>query len=117
MILDLPMPPSANNMWVHAGRRHYLSEYYSNWREDCDALGMANRWHKHPVKGKFTVAISLNRGKARKGSDADNRIKPILDALQRLGVIENDNLCEKVSAEWGEPVDAPDGCRVVVEAA
>jgi hypothetical protein len=23
--------------------------------EDCDALGMANRWHKHPVKGKFTL--------------------------------------------------------------
>jgi crossover junction endodeoxyribonuclease RusA len=112
MILDLPMPPSANSMWVHAGQRHYLSKGYKEWGVTCIALGMLHGWHKHQVKGKFTAVIILNRSKARKGSDADNRIKPLLDLLQRLGVVENDKFCEKVSAEWG---DAPDGCRVIVE--
>jgi len=46
---------------------------------------------------------------AKHSGDLDNRIKPLLDWIQRVGLVSNDKLCEKLTAMWG---DAPAGVKV-----
>jgi hypothetical protein len=35
--------------------------------------------------------------------DLDNGIKPLMDWLQRVELIENDKWCDRILAQWGEP--------------
>jgi hypothetical protein len=41
--------------------------------------------------------------------DLDNPIKPLLDWLLRVELIENDKYCDRILAQWG---DAPLGVRL-----
>ena len=61
------------------------------------------------VVGKFAALISI--GRVNRRCDIDNRIKPILDLLKG-DVIEDDSLCERVSAGWSDTIESG---RVVVE--
>ena len=118
LVVDLPMPSSVNQIWrqrrAKAGKPHvYSSPQYKAWVNECDALCMANRWHKLGVRsGKYRVAITLNSSMRR--GDCDNRIKPILDWLSRAGLTPDDRHCDAASVEWGT---APSGCRVIVQPA
>ncbi len=110
MILDLPMPPSVNRIWRRGrGKVVYLDPKYRAWRKEADALAMFRDWRRKRNKGPFMCSIVHNAAKRR--GDADNRIKAVLDWLQRAEIIENDSLAEFVSAEWG---NAPEGCRVTL---
>jgi Holliday junction resolvase RusA-like endonuclease len=106
-MIALPMPPSANRIWAHGKGRTFKSERYKIWQRAADNEFLQHRKEWAPVKGHFRALITLN-AKRRKG-DADNRIKATLDFCQRVGLIENDSLCDGVTAEWGF---APEGCRV-----
>jgi Holliday junction resolvase RusA-like endonuclease len=53
------------------------------------------------VKGRFGAIIVLNPPDKRK-SDVDNRTKVVLDLCQKMGLIENDNLCRLLVAFYGE---------------
>lgn len=57
-----------------------------------------------PVNGAFEAHFAFSRDRRRKGSDLDNRVKCAMDFLQRVGLIENDSLAEKITATWA-PVD------------
>jgi len=82
----LPEPPSLNAMTAtdFRTRRRFKTKAYSDWRAeavralgDCPPLG----------KGPFRVVLELP-AKCRK--DIDNCNKPVLDALQVAGVIDDD---------------------------
>ena len=115
LVLDLPMPPSVNAIWRSTAKRgkpqYYLDAKYKAWKKECDALVWVAGATGAALREPVTVAIYLNASKRR--GDADNRIKAVLDWLQRARIIVNDSQVEKVSAEWGE---APSGCRVTIEA-
>ncbi len=109
--LSLPFPPSVNRIWRsrrgHNGKpTFYLDRRYETWKRVCDNLLMATR-PRPRVTGPFTISITLHEAKRR--GDADNRVKAVLDWLQRGGVIENDSLADTVSISWGY---APEGCCV-----
>lgn len=96
-IYALDMPPSANRMWrVRRGFMPYLSEEYAAWKATAalDVRSQRNRQFDVPVR----VSIRVPRYHA--SADLDNRIKPILDALQAGGAITNDKLVHKIEAEW-----------------
>jgi Holliday junction resolvase RusA-like endonuclease len=61
-----------------------------------------------PIKGPFEAELVFRRPDNRKG-DLDNGIKPLMDWLQRVELIENDKYCDRILAQWGE---APLGVRV-----
>jgi crossover junction endodeoxyribonuclease RusA len=94
--LSLPFPPSVWDMYVGWGKTRRLSPEYTKWRGDAGVF-MRGRNEK-PVSTPFCISICLKRPNKRQ--DLDNRIKPILDALQFYGIIKNDNLCERVTATW-----------------
>lgn len=119
VVLDLPYPPSVNRLWRSTAaekNRVYLSPSYVKWKDAADALLMGTRgWRSGKIKGAFSVEIALcptSQGHPR--GDLDNRIKAVLDYLQRVEVIANDKFCERLLAEWVEQPRAPTGCRVTV---
>ena len=110
LTIDLPFPPSVNRIWRKGKNGNiYLHEHVRSWKRVCDNFCLAAGWNKKPIDGAFTATITLSREKRSRVMDADNRIKVVLDWLQRAGIIENDALAEEVRVLWGE---APEGCRV-----
>jgi hypothetical protein len=63
-----------------------------------------------PVSGPFEVELEFRRSDR---GDLDNPIKPLLDWLQRVELIENEKWCDRILAQWGE---APLGVRVRLRA-
>ena len=113
--LDLPIPPSANRIWMSGSARTVLSDAYKDWKRAADqfALAQLGAGHREPISGPFCVTITLDRKRNGRG-DPDNRIKPTLDYLQRAGVVANDKHLERLTLQYGE---APEGMRLTVEAA
>lgn len=100
--LNLPLPPSVNNMFVTVPKRGRVrSEGYCRWHKLAfDELGLQK---PGKIAGRFSVVITA--GRINRRSDIDNRIKGILDLLKGV-VIEDDAMCERVSAGWSDEVPA-----------
>jgi crossover junction endodeoxyribonuclease RusA len=115
MVIDLSMPPSVNSIWRYsrARKKPYLAERYQTWKRDADNRFLANRKAWRSIKGPFKATVVFAKEK-RGRSDLDNRVKALMDWLQRAAIIENDSLCESLSVSWGY---APEGCRVKLRAA
>ncbi len=115
--LALPMPPSVNRIWRiaydrHGGRQRMIkSDRYSTWQQSAHGYYLEQGVHKLPkITGHFQAHIVLDASK-RRNSDADNRTKAVLDALQRFGLITDDKFCDRLTVEWGS---APAGCIVTL---
>lgn len=106
------LPPSVNRNTRFGKGRTYSSPRYVEWQNSAipELKAQANGT---TVTGPFKVSITLARPDKRK-RDLDNQIKPLLDALQRAGIIENDCHCEFISARW---VTSGDGVAIRVEPA
>lgn len=79
-------------------------------------IGEATRYVSRPIQ-KLTVPYKLSIAAARPDNrkrDIDNLIKPINDFLKRIDAIEDDCLCDLVTARW---VTSGDGVAVRVEPA
>lgn len=110
LYFELPYPPSTNGIWRGGkGGRHFLSAKYKAWREAAGLVVNTQAKGKR-VAGAFAVEIQARRPDKRK-RDIDNLIKPLLDLLANMGVIDDDSECQFVSAEW---VGRGVGVRVAV---
>lgn len=112
VVIDCPMPPSVNRLWRHRRDRKkpYLDARYASWKRVFDSIIMATV-PRPKVRGHFAATITLSAAKRKDNSDADNRVKALLDALQKCAIIENDSLADSVTVCWGH---APEGCRVML---
>jgi crossover junction endodeoxyribonuclease RusA len=108
--LELPMPPSANHLWRHSRGRVHLSFPYRAWKTSADRHFLAVKRDCQPVHGLFDVHIVVDDKRFGRG-DLDNKVKPLLDSLQRWNLIDDDKLCTGLRVEWGA---SPLGCRVTV---
>jgi hypothetical protein len=61
----------------------------------------------------FEVELQFSRPIKTRMGDLDNPIKPLLDWLQRVELIEDDKYCDRILAQWGE---VPLGVRVRLRA-
>ncbi len=97
----LPFPPSVNCLFAGKARR-YPSPAYKVWRREAEFTLMAARVPK--ITGPVTVKLMLYPPD-RRGRDADNYLKPVIDCAVRMGVIERDDMSIMRGAEsvWGEP--------------
>ena len=122
LIIDLPYPPSVNKIWRSASalsqKRVYLAPSYLHWKKHADALLMSTRgWMVRKIAGPFSIDIDLCPPPKQQRGDLDNRIKAVLDFLQRCTVISNDRHCQRLVAQWVEKSAAPQGCRVTLRPA
>ena len=116
-IVDLPFPPSVNRIWRISknSTRPHLDTRYASWKRVCDNLATANKRAWAPVTGPFEAVVTLDENyRYRATSDADNRLKAVMDWLQRAKLIENDKLAQRTVIQWGH---APEGCRVEISQA
>jgi crossover junction endodeoxyribonuclease RusA len=121
VVLDLPYPPSVNKIWKHSAalsaQRVYLAPSYILWKTHADALLMSKRgWSTKKIAGPFSIDIDLCPTTKYPRGDLDNRIKAVLDFLQRATVIRNDKDCQRLLVQWVEKERAPEGCRVTLRA-
>lgn len=117
LTLDLPFPPSTNQIWRRSAKTGmHLSKDYRDWKVQCDRHIMAQRAYPlgRKIIGPCEAHIWLNMSMARSGSDIDNRVKAVLDYLQRIELLDNDKLVMKLTVEWAKPSAAPIGCRVTL---
>lgn len=94
--LSLPFPPSVWEIYEGWGKSRHRSPAYNAWL--THAGHMIRGRNEHPISVPFSCAIALQRPSKR--SDLDNRAKAVLDALQKFGVIKNDNLLERLTMTW-----------------
>ncbi len=100
MYLELPWPPTTNNLFANAarGRGRFPTKSYKAWRER--AAVAIRRQAPVPIKGAVMVNIQLGRPD-RRPRDIDNYCKAPLDALVQHGLIEDDSKVQALSISWG----------------
>jgi hypothetical protein len=102
VILTLPIPPSANNLFVNGSgavvgqRRRFgrmLGVPYKLWLHDAGwAIKLQCGAFAAPlIPGLVSVDIRAPLNRRR---DLDNALKPTLDLLVRMGIISDDNLID-----------------------
>jgi hypothetical protein len=106
--LDLYLPTSVNQIWRHGRGRVWRDPSYMDWIKRCDRLLLGTKLPTFP--SWFTVDIGLH-GRA---SDGDNRIKAVLDYLERINVVTDDKFCIGGTWHWVSEDQAPRGCRVEI---
>lgn len=96
-IYHLPVPPSANNLFINMpGTGRIKSSKYRKWL--VEAGHKLNVQRPRPVVGPAKVEIIAARPNASR--DLDNIIKPTLDLLVRHGVLKDDRNVLAIAAEW-----------------
>ena len=90
-------PPSTNVIWRVARNRIIKSAAYRKWLADMAILIRGQT--KDKIIGAYGLEILVKR-KDRRRRDIDNFIKPISDLLVSAGVVEDDSLCDVVTAMW-----------------
>ena len=110
--LNLPLPPSINHYYGRVGNKSFLSKAGKTFREELCLvwLGLRGRYTiTGPVRLKVVLAP---RNKNR--FDIDNRLKPLLDAMQNSLIFNDDS---QITDLWATKVDAapPNGwCHVEI---
>jgi Holliday junction resolvase RusA-like endonuclease len=109
--IDIPMPPSTNQMYGKGRGRVFISNRYRRWIKEAGQCVMAAGIMRglKPISGKFKAIITVDQQLSK--ADCDNLTKPEMDMAQRLNIITNDKNSEHVGTGWGT---APLGCRLTI---
>lgn len=110
IVLDLPFPPSVNNMHTVVRGRKIVSKAYRGWKDE--AAWAAKLAKVERMSGPVDIAIEIVAPDRRR-RDCDNAIKPVVDALVSARLIDGDDarFVRKVSSEW---VSVGPACRVTI---
>ena len=103
----IPSPPSLNNMFANSSAGRRKTRAYQQWRDGAMAA-MVGQSRRRNFQPPYQVALWLHVG-AR--SDVDNRIKAVLDLLQRCGIIDDDRHVDRVAAQ--RDIALPEGRSLV----
>lgn len=91
----LPKPPSINHIYGYTAQggfaRSYITKEGKAWFEEA-AWEIKTQWRKKtPIEIPCEIWIELHTSRISQ-QDGDNVLKPILDSMQKNGVIKNDAL-------------------------
>jgi crossover junction endodeoxyribonuclease RusA len=112
LVIELPMPPSSNNMFVNAGKRRIRSAEYSGWLLEA---GYRLKAQRPPlVAGKVSLLIEVEEPKTARRQDVCNREKAVTDLLVSHRVLQGDDqrFVREVTMRWADVA----GVRVTVRA-
>lgn len=100
MKITLSKPPSINHVYGYTSRggfaRSYITKEGKVWFEES-AYKLKSQYKKRtPITTPCEIWIELHTCRIQ---DVDNILKPILDLLQKTGVVKNDNQFYKLDVE------------------
>lgn len=96
--ITLPWVPSVNTYYRRAGNHIHLSDKGRAFKKEIAQQLKAMRLHNEAIKDRLKVRIELTPPNRRK-FDIDNRIKPLLDALQDAGLFADDEQIDSLNVE------------------
>lgn len=100
MKVTLPKPPSINHIYGYTSRggfaRSYITKKGKEWFDTVAPILTKAYKRKSPIDTEVEVWIVLHTAYRQ---DVDNIAKPILDSLQKNGILENDALVYKLDIE------------------
>lgn len=102
VVINLPMPPTTNNLFAGTGRRRYRTDEYNSWIEDA---GWQLATQRPPqVLGKVSLLIEVEEPRTAIKQDVSNRTKATEDLLVRHKVIEGDDQfhVREVITRWAD---------------
>ena len=98
--LEFPWPPSMNSQWRNIDGRTVLSASARKWKASATQAMWCQRLH---VFGDERVKVSVDlHAPTRARYDIDNRVKLLLDSLQRLNVVVDDSQVDVLVINRGE---------------
>lgn len=103
--LSIPLPPSANHIW----KNYHKSKAYKAWIVEAGWLSK----RRDKIVGPWRITVLAKRPDKRR-RDLDNLLKPIIDLVVSLGLVEDDSKLEMISARW---VTSGEGVEVRLEPA
>lgn len=106
--IELPFPPSVNNLYINAGKRRVMSARYKAWF--ALACVSVKDTHRQNI-GPYALNICVKRPDKRR-RDLGNLEKAVSDLLVECGVIRDDSLCERITLQWDAGIQAE--CVVIV---
>lgn len=112
--IQLPFPPTTNNLFVNVGKRRVRSKGYDAWLTEAAAM----IWQQRPAKlaGPYQMTVTADRPDNRR-RDLSNLIKSIEDLLVKCGIVADDSDARRIVLEWSDKAAAkPAFVHVLVEA-
>jgi Holliday junction resolvase RusA-like endonuclease len=111
IVIDLPMPPTTNNLFAGNGKRRYRTKEYIAWIE-CAGWKLASQ-RAPQIKGRVAILIELAEPAPNVRNDCANREKAVTDLLVTHGIIQGDDqrYVRENCQRWVEGID---GARVTI---
>ena len=109
--INLPFPPSLNNMFINGKRGRFRSQRYDSWLQEagCEIL----RQRPSKVSGPVVLTFEFHEGRDNRKRDISNLVKAPEDLLVKHGLIEADDgsIVREIKCKWSTEVD---GVRITV---
>lgn len=99
--LTTPFPPTLNHNVARRGNCYYRDKNYDAFIELVGYEWKRVRPRKWNVERRYAVSISLFYDSKRR-YDVDNRVKPVLDALTKAGVWNDDSQVDMIRVQRRE---------------
>ncbi|MCR1838439.1 RusA family crossover junction endodeoxyribonuclease [Pasteurella caecimuris] len=100
LTLELPYPPTVNHYWKHTRNGiHYVTKQGKAYQSAVVFLAKNTK----KFTGKVALNVEIYPPDNRK-RDIDNIFKALFDSLTYAGVISDDSLINKLTAEKFSPV-------------
>lgn len=111
-VLNLPFPPSVNNLFINGKSGRFRSQKYDSWIMEAGNEILRQRPSK--VSGPVVLSFEFEEGRDNRKRDISNLIKAPEDLLVKHGIIEADDqtVVRKINVAWSLEVE---GVRVTVE--
>jgi crossover junction endodeoxyribonuclease RusA len=111
-VLDLPFPPSLNNLFINGRKGRFRSQKYDSWIQEAGTEIMRQR----PLKlaGPVSITYEFQDGHDKRKRDLDNLAKAPNDLLVSHGIIEADDgsIVRAIELKWNPEVK---GVRVTIK--
>jgi len=99
VIITMPAPPSVNTCFRNVtGKGRVRTQRYKTWiRAAVNEVLYQNPPH---TAGEVMLDITIMR--RRKNQDLDNMLKPIIDLLVIMAVMDDDRYVGEIRCRWGD---------------
>ena len=112
MRFQFEFPPSTNNLWMPVkGKGLVKTKEYRAW-QDANAWIIRQQIGMEKIEGQFEIHLVFERPDRRK-RDLDNLIKSSLDCIVNARVVNDDHLCQKLTAEWVNRYGRTVHCEII----
>ncbi len=104
--VKLKLPPTSNHRLIPVNGRLITSPKMREWKkyaEEAVTISIMGRLGDTPMAGKLSVTIIISWPDYRK-RDIDGPVKPVLDALTKGGMIEDDSLIKDLWVKVDENI-------------